>query len=152
MKTLSKNNFHMVDYPVEFSSESEVKKEDEKWSLETDEGLETEMSVPEDFGGDEKNPSPEDLFSASLQTCMIATFKTIAERKDLEYREIESEARLKLDRGEDSRPVMKEGEINVVVKGVQDTEKAEKVAQAAEKNCFIHNSVKTDVRTSFEFR
>lgn len=142
----------MVDYPVEFSSESEAKKEDEKWCLETDEGLETEMSVPKKFGGDEENPSPEDLFSASLQTCMIATFKTLAERKELDYLKIESEARVNLDRGEDSRPVMKEGEINLVVKEVQDTEKAEKVAQATEKNCFIHNSVKTDVRTSFEFR
>lgn len=142
----------MASYPVEFNSESQAERKDEVWYLETDEGLKTEMSVPEEFGGDDENPSPEDLFSASLQTCMIATFKTIAERKNLEYKEIESEARLKLDRGEDSRPVMKEGEINVVVKEVQDTEKAEKVAQAAEKNCFIHNSVKTDVRTSFEFR
>jgi organic hydroperoxide reductase OsmC/OhrA len=142
----------MVDYPVEFKSRSDADKGEEKWHLETDEGLETDMTVPEEFGGDSENPSPEDLFSASLQTCMIATFKTIAERKNLEYYRISSEASVNLDRGEDSRPVMKEAEINLEVKSVGDQGKAEKVAQATEKNCFIHNSVKTDVRTSFEFR
>jgi organic hydroperoxide reductase OsmC/OhrA len=140
----------MVDYPVEFNSESQAEKKDEDWHLETDEGLETDMTVPEEFGGDSNNPSPEDLFSASLQTCMIATFKTIAERKDLDYQRIESEASVNLDRGEDSRPVMKKADINLGVKGIDEKEKAEKVAQATEKNCFIHNSVKTDVRISFE--
>lgn len=142
----------MVNYPVDFSSESKAENEEKTWSLETSEGLKTEMSVPEEFGGDKKNPSPEDLFSASLQTCMIATFKTIAERKGLEYERIESEARVTLDRGDDSRPVMKKGEIELEVDGIGDKEKAEDVAQATDKNCFIHNSVKTDVRTSFEFR
>ena len=142
----------MVDYPVEFNSRSDAEKGEEKWRLETDEGLKTDMTVPEEFGGDSENPSPEDLFSASLQTCMIATFKTIAERKNLIYDRISSEASVNLDRGEDSRPVMKEAEIDLEVTGIEDQGKAESVAQATEKNCFIHNSVKTDVRTNFEFR
>lgn len=142
----------MVDYPVEFSSSSTAEKEKDGWTIETNEGLQTRMTVPEEFGGDDEYPSPEDLLSASIQTCMIATFKTIAERKDLEYQKIKSEASVNLDRGEDSRPVMKKGEIEVKVTGVEESEKAEKVAEAAEKNCFIHNSVKTDVTTNFEFR
>jgi organic hydroperoxide reductase OsmC/OhrA len=141
----------MVEYPINFSSESQAESEEKSWTLKTDEGLQTQMTVPEEFGGDNKKPSPEDLFSASLQTCMIATFKSIAERKGLEYEEIVSEASVTLDRGEDSRPIMKEAEINLEVSGVKDQEKAEKVTQATEKNCFIHNSVKTDVRTEFEF-
>jgi len=54
----------MVEYPVSFSSESETGKK-KKWSVKTGEGLETEMSVPEEFGGDSENPSPEDLFNVS---------------------------------------------------------------------------------------
>ena len=142
----------MVDYPVKFTSRSEAEKGEENWHLETDEDLKTEMSVPKEFGGDNAKPSPEDLFSASLQTCMIATFKTIAERKNLEYEKLFADASVKLDRGEDSRPIMKEGKIDLRVEGISEKEKAEKVAQAAEKNCFIHNSVKTDVKTNFEFR
>lgn len=141
----------MVDYPVEFKSNSEAQKSEEKWSLETGEGLETEMSVPEEFGGSDTEPSPESLFSASIQSCLLATFKTIAERKELEYEKIESKAEVSLARGEDSRPIMKEAEIKLKIGGVKNREEAEKVAEAAEKNCFIHNSVKTSVRTSFEF-
>lgn len=110
------------------------------------------MSTAEEFGGDDKNPSLEDLFSASLQSCTIATFKTNSGRKDLKYKSIKSEARIILDSGDDSTPVMKKGDIDLVVEGIRDKEKAKKVASAAEKNCFIYNSVKTDVRTSFEFK
>lgn len=142
----------MVDYPLKFDSHAVAEKENDSWELETAEGLKTKMNAPEEFGGDEGHPSPEDLFSASIQTCMIATFKTIAERKGLEYQKIESEASVKLDRGDDSRPVMKEGEIKIEVEGLKETEKAKKVAEAAEKNCFIHKSVKTDITTQFEFK
>jgi len=142
----------MTDYPIRFSSRSESSSKENKWHLETDEGLKIDMAVPEEFGGDSKHPSPEDLYSASIQTCMIATFKTIAERKNLEYKNIVAEASIVLDRGDDSRPVMKEGEIKLEVSGVKNHDKADKVAKATEKNCFIHNSVKTDVRTNFEFR
>lgn len=141
----------MVEYPVEFSSKSEAQKNEEKWDLRTDESLETEMSVPEEFGGDKENPSPEDLFSASIQTCMIATFKTIAERKGLNYEKITSQASINLDRGEDSRPVMKDGRIKMRIEGIENKEKAEKVAEATEKNCFIHNSIKTEINTEFIF-
>jgi len=142
----------MVDYPVTFESSSETEKSQDDWSLETNEGLETRMSVPEEFGGEKEKPSPEDLFSASLQSCLLATFKTIAERIHLDYQKIEAEAKVSLDRGEDSRPVMKQAEINLKITEVADTGKAAEVAESAEKNCFIHNSVNTDVETNFEFR
>jgi len=141
----------MVNYPISFTSDSEASSGEDEWSLETGEGLKTSMSVPQDFGGDKTYPSPEDLFSASIQTCMLATFKTVAERKGLTYSRIKVEAEINLDRGEDSRPVMKEGKIDMHVKGIENKKKAEKVAEAAEKNCFIHNSVNTDVRTNFKF-
>lgn len=142
----------MVEYPVEFNSEIEADKSGEKWSLETGEGLETEMTTPVEFGGDEQYPSPEDLFTASVLSCMVATFRNIAERKQLQYDKISSNAEIRLDRGEDSRPVMKEGEISMEVEGVEDLEKAEQVGDAAEKNCFIHNSIKSDVTVDIEFR
>jgi len=140
----------MLDYPVEFNSNSEAEKAD-NWELKTGEGLKTRMTVPEEFGGDNEYPSPEDLFAASIQTCMIATFKTIAERKNLRYQKIVCKGSVNLDRGSDSRPVMKDGDIKLTIEGIKNREKAEKVSKAAEKNCFIHNSVKTEIETSFEF-
>ena len=141
----------MVDYPVRF--QAEVSDEgNHTWGLETEENLERDMSVPEEFGGDSDNPSPEDLFNASLASCILATFKVTAERKGLKYEEISSECVTELDRGEDGRPIMKKAEITVKVKRSSDQELAEEVAEISEKNCFIHNSVKTDVNTNFEFR
>jgi organic hydroperoxide reductase OsmC/OhrA len=141
----------MVDYPISFNSVSEATNEENEWSLETGEGLHTEMSVPKEFGGGEEKPSPEDLFAASIQSCLLATFKTIAERKALDYEKIESRAEINLDRGEDSRPIMKNGKIELDIKGVEDKYKALEVAESAEKNCFIHNSVKTDIETEINF-
>lgn len=141
----------MVDYPVDFESQCSLTEEKENLVLETDEGLETEMSVPKEFGGSDSMPSPETLYSASLHTCLVATFRTIAGRKSLEYERIDSECKVSLDRGDDSRPVMKKAEIKLKVEGVKDTEKAREVRDMATKNCFIHNSVDTDVRTEFRF-
>lgn len=140
----------MVKYPVNFEAEVEYSG-GENWNLETEEGLETAMSVPEEFGGDAEKPSPEDLFNASLASCILATFKVTAQRKELQYDKINSNCSTSLDRGKEGRPIMKEAEIKVSVEGVSDQELAEKVGKISEKNCFIHNSVKTDVRTEFEF-
>jgi len=141
----------MVEYPVSFSSESETGKKRRKMVCKTGEGLETEMSVPEEFGGDSENPSPEDLFNASLSACIIATFKITAERKGLEFSNVELDSETFLDRNEEGRPVMKNAEIVVEVYGTKDEKLGEEVAQITERNCFIHNSVKTDVDTKFNF-
>ena len=141
----------MVDYPLNFKAESEAEKEEKKWRLETGEGLETEMSTPEKFGGSSSNPSPEDLFNASLNTCILATFKITAERKNLEYETLEVNSDTSLARNDDGRPVMKTADIEVTVHGSTDSELAKEVADITEKNCFIHNSVKTNVKTEFRF-
>ncbi|MFB6242185.1 MAG: OsmC family protein [Candidatus Nanosalina sp.] len=119
--------------------------------METKEGLETGMSVPKEFGGDAEKPSPEDLFNASLASCILATFKVTAQREGLEYEKITSNCSTRLDRGDEGRPVMKEAELKVTVGGVSNHDLAEKVGEISEKNCFIHNSVETDVKTEFEF-
>ncbi|AOV94794.1 hypothetical protein AQV86_02610 [Nanohaloarchaea archaeon SG9] len=142
----------MIDYPITFKGESETRKEEDKWSLETSENLKTQMSPPKEFGGSDENPSPEDLFTASIQTCVTATFKSIADRKDLTYRKIETEIKASLERGTDTRPMIKNAEITVKVTGVKDKEKASEIASATEKNCFIHKSVKTQIKTEYNFK
>jgi len=141
----------MVDYPVSFNAKVEAEESSKTWRLNTEENLETEMSTPEEFGGDSENPSPEDLFNASLASCMVATFKVTAQRKGLDYSNIEGKCETQLDRNEEGRPVMKRSKINIKVEGVFNKDLADEVAKISEKNCFIHNSVETDVKTSFEF-
>ena len=140
----------MVDYPVKFSSESRFQIEQKGWETKSPEGLKLEMAAPEEFGGSKEEPSPETLFCASLDSCVAATFKAIAERKGLNYTEVLTGTSAVLDRGEDSRPMIKEAEVDVEVKGVEEVEKAEGIAQATEKNCFIHHSIETEVDMSFD--
>ena len=140
----------MVEYPIEFEAEVSDNGSDE-WNLETDEELKTRMSVPKEFGGDSEKPSPEDLFNASLASCILATFKVTARRKGLDYESITSRCTTRLDRGDEGRPIMKEAEIMVTVGMVSDLELAEKVGKISEKNCFIHNSVETEIEMDFEF-
>lgn len=142
----------MVDYPVNFNARAEGSYEDSNWNVSTSEGLETEMTTPEEFGGDSEKPSPEDLFTASLTSCILATFKITAERKDLRYHNIDVKCRSKLERDDkEGRPIIKEAEVDLHVEKVSDMELAREVAKISDKNCFIHNSVKTDVETNFEF-
>lgn len=142
----------MVDYPVDFKAKAKGSSRESGWEVSTSEGLETEMTTPEEFGGDSENPSPEDLFTASLTSCILATFKITAERKNLEYEKIEVECDASLERDDkEGRPVMKEAKVDILVEKVSDKELAREVGQISDKNCFIHNSVKTDVETSFEF-
>lgn len=140
----------MVKYPIEFKAKV-LDDGSNQWSLETEEGLKTEMSVPDEFGGDAENPSPEDLFNSSLASCILATFRVTAQRKGLKYERITSKCSTNLDRNDEGRPVMKQAEITVSVEGVSDNDLAEKIGEISKRNCFIHNSVKTNVKTEFKF-
>lgn len=141
----------MVEYPVEFSAESQAESGKQGWTVKTDEGLETRITTPEEFGGDSDDPSPEDLFTASLTTCMVATFKWTAERKDLAYSEIKTTCDAELERGNEGRPFMKEATVEMTVTGIEDDELAEEIKEITEKNCFIRNSIETEVETEFRF-
>ncbi|MFB6209744.1 MAG: OsmC family protein [Candidatus Nanohaloarchaea archaeon] len=140
----------MVKYPLEFESETKATEEEKRWETRlSDEEL--DVSVPEEFGGEETAASPEQIFVAALENCVVATFKTIAERKQLKFDSIESESNAVLDRAEDSRPMIEEAQIVVKVSGVENEDKADQVRQAAIKNCFIHRSVKTDIEEEFRW-
>lgn len=141
----------MVDYPVKFSSDTKSDSGANHWHASSG-NFETEVSYPEEFGGEEEHPSPESLFLMAVENCLVATFTKIAERQELVFEHIDSGAEAYLDRNEEGRPVIKEAEVSITVEGVEDREKAEQVKEAALRNCFIHRSVKTEITSDFEFR
>ncbi len=59
-----------------------------------------EVTPPPEFHGPEDKWSPEDLFSASISSCFILTFKAIASFKKLEWSEIEVKVDAKLEKTE----------------------------------------------------
>ncbi len=104
------------------------------------------VATPPEFKGHEGIWSPEDLFVASVNVCVMTTFLAFAERAGLSFTGYESEAegRLELVDGKFQvtaitlRP-------QVTLQAAEDSGKAGELLAKAEANCLISNSIKTKV-------
>ncbi len=91
--------------------------------------------------------SPEHLFVASIVSCFMTTFLSIAENSKLEYTDLRIQASGVVDKVEGKFQVT---EITLkptaTIPSNMSTEKATRVIEMAEKNCLIANSVKTIIQ------
>ncbi len=105
-----------------------------------------EVATPPEFKGHEGIWSPEDLFVASANICLMTTFLAVAERAGLAFSAYESaaEGRLELVEGKFQfttitiRP-------SITLKSGEDAGKAKELIEKAERNCLISNSMKAAV-------
>jgi len=104
------------------------------------------LAAPPEFKGHEGIWSPEDLFVASINVCVMTTFLAFAERAGLAFTSYESEAEGTLE--------LVDGKFQFVtvllkpkitLKPGEDVGKAKDLIAKAEANCLISNSVKTKV-------
>ena len=115
----------------------------------TSEVLETAIDVatpPQFAKGVEGIWSPEHLFVAAINSCLMTTFLAIAENSKLTYTSFNSKAIGKLEAVE-GRYIMSEVVLMpvVVVPNEADKEKAFKLLQKSEAACLISNSVKSKI-------
>jgi peroxiredoxin-like protein len=112
------------------------------------EGLESmEVATPPEFpGGIEGIWSPEHLFVASAEVCLMTTFLAIAENSKLEFKSYESQAVGTLEKTEAgfqiTRIVLKP---SVVIADQSLVERTERILGKAEQHCLISNSMKTEI-------
>lgn len=107
---------------------------------------EVQVATPPEFKGHEGIWSPEDLFVASVNICLMTTFLAVAERAGLAFSAYEStaEGRLELVEGKFQftaitlRPT-------ITLKSGADAGKAKELIEKAEANCLISNSMKATV-------
>jgi organic hydroperoxide reductase OsmC/OhrA len=101
------------------------------------------VASPPEFGGPEAVWSPEHLFVASLSSCLMTTFRSLARRADLEVLGYSDQATGELKRGETGlfrietvtmRPRVAVGDESLVAK-------AERLIEKAEEVCLIGRSV-----------
>ncbi|NGZ02413.1 MAG: osmotically inducible protein OsmC [Nitrospira sp. WS238] len=105
-----------------------------------------QVATPPEFKGHEDIWSPEDLFVASANVCLMTTFLAVAERAGLAFSAYEStaEGRLELVEGKFQftaitiRP-------SITLKSADDAAKAKELIEKAEHNCLISNSMKATV-------
>lgn len=104
------------------------------------------VATPPEFKGHEGIWSPEDLFVASANICLMTTFLAVAARAGLAFSSYESmaEGRLELVEGKFQftaitiRP-------SITLKVCSDAAKAKELIEKAEHNCLISNSMKATV-------
>ena len=105
-----------------------------------------QVATPPEFKGHENIWSPEDLFVASANVCLMTTFLAVAERAGLAISSYEStaEGRLELVEGKFQftaitiRP-------SIILKPGGDPARAKELIEKAEHNCLISNSMKAKV-------
>jgi len=106
-----------------------------------------EVATPPQFPkGIEGIWSPEHLLTASVSSCFMTTFLSIAENSRLEFTSFNCSAKGKLDQI-DGKFLMTEiilEPVLVIVKE-EDKEKAERILQKSEAACLISNSIKSKV-------
>ena len=90
--------------------------------------------------------SPEHLLTASVVSCFMTTFLSIAENSKLEFSKFDCEAKGKLE-NIDGKLLMTEIilEPTLVVNKDSNIDRAERVLQKSEAACLISNSIKSKV-------
>lgn len=112
-----------------------------------------EVSTPPEFKGEAGLWTPEHLFVAAAEICLMATFVGIAENSKLTVAGYRSWARGHLEKVEGAGQRFTEIAISVVVTldSLADQGRAERVLAKAEKSCLIANSMVTQIRVDPTF-
>lgn len=105
-----------------------------------------EVATPPEFKGHPGIWSPEDLFVASVNVCVMSTFLAFAERAGLAFSNYESEAEGVVELADGKFQVTTIAiKPRLTLKPGADAAKAREILEKAEANCLISNSVKTRV-------
>jgi len=108
---------------------------------------EVNVATPPQFNkGIEKIWSPEHLFTAAVNSCLMTTFLAIAENSKLEFENFTSKALGKLEMVE-GRYIMSEVTLIPIltISREEDRERAFRVLQKSESACLISNSIKSEI-------
>ncbi|MEC4890287.1 MAG: OsmC family protein [Nitrospira sp.] len=105
-----------------------------------------QVATPPEFKGHDGIWSPEDLFVASANICLMTTFLAVAERAGLAFTAYESsaEGRLELVDGKFQFTALTLKPVITLPAG-GDPVKAKELIEKAEANCLISNSMKAQV-------
>ncbi len=110
-----------------------------------------EVATPPEFGGPEGCWSPEDLFTASAETCNMTTFLGIILRRGIELESYETETVGVLEStDEGARMVSITIKPKVKVKNAKDAEKVAKLLERTHQHCLVANSMTAEVHVVIE--
>jgi organic hydroperoxide reductase OsmC/OhrA len=115
---------------------------------------EMQVATPPQFqNGVEKVWSPEHLFTAAVNSCLMTTFLAVAENSKLEFKKFSSKAYGKLEKI-DGRYIMSEITLipSLTIFREEDREKAIRILNKSEESCLISNSVRSKIVMTAEIK
>ena len=106
------------------------------------------VGAPPEFKGSAGNWSPEQLLVASVNTCLMLTFLTIAENSKLSIKSYSSTAKGKLEKVDGAGFQVTEIVVKpkVLVASANELRRLPKILEKAKEGCFISNSIKSAVK------
>jgi organic hydroperoxide reductase OsmC/OhrA len=114
--------------------------------LESSEKPELRVSSPPEFHGESGVWTPEDLYVGALNVCLMSTFLAYAEKKRLKILSYESKAKGLLEfSGGEYWITSVEIKPKIEAASIEDAALAERIIFEAHDNCFLSNSVKTEI-------
>ncbi len=119
----------------------------------TSEGMESiTVATPPDFPKGVPNIwSPEHLFTASVNICLMTTFLAIAENSNLKFKSFTSDVSGKVEKT-DGGYFFTEIELKpkIIIADEKDRERAGRIIEKAKNACLISNSIKSKVTMETE--
>ncbi len=111
------------------------------------------ISTPPEFKGEPGLWTPEHLFVAAAEICLMATFIGISEISKLRVSEYRSEARGRLEKTDGQGLQFTEIAITPLIEleSIEQQQIAERVMAKAEKTCLVANSMRTTIRVEPRF-
>jgi organic hydroperoxide reductase OsmC/OhrA len=135
----------MIKYPISFFAKTySPQGMNSAWNFEN-QNITSPCSIPPEFDGPGGGLSPEDLYVQALTSCFVATFKVYAEKSKVSFSRVSVNSELIVDLNEEKKPVMKKCQLNVLLSGCSNGERAKALAEKAFQAGFILNSVKTEL-------
>lgn len=107
---------------------------------------EIEIASPPEFGGEPGIWTPEHLFVASVNICLMTTFLAIADIARLPFKEYKANAIGKLEKV-DGKYIISEIILKplIIIPDENYREKCLRIIEKSETNCLISNSIKSKV-------
>ncbi len=120
--------------------------EEKKGVLSSSDKSDVTVATPPEFLGHAGFWSPEDLFVASVNSCIMTTFLFYAGKNNLNFLNYESKAEGILEKV-NGQFMFSEVKVmpQILVKENADIEKAKELIEVTEKSCLISNSIKAKV-------
>lgn len=105
------------------------------------------VDAPPEFKGHDGAWTPEHLFVASVSSCFMTTFLSIAENSKLEFKRFSVGSRGKLEKVDAEGFIMTEITLSPKLEIIneRDLQRASRILEKAGKHCLISNSMKSHI-------